>query len=258
MKKMKKHILILLSILAVSCKTKAIIAAKSNVTEKTETEKIIEGHYSNKATFSSLYLKAGASYQDDKQTQSASLEIRIKKDETIMVSIRFLGITMAKALITPNRVQYYDKINGKYFDGDYAALTSFLGSDLDFQKIQNLFIGQAIDDLSKEKYNNYLEDKMYKLENFSNPNTLKAFYFNDKFVLTREIISQLLQKRTLKVNYTNFKDYPIGKLPENIFIEATQEKGNSVISLEYNSVTFNEELNFPYSVPEGYERVIIK
>lgn len=254
---MKKYILIPLAILAVSCKTKAIVATKSNATEKTETDKIIDAHYKNKPYFSSLYIKAGAKYKDDKQSQSVTLEIRIKKNETIMVSFRFLGITMAKALITPESVKYYDKINSKYFDGDYATLSEFLGTDLDFLKIQNLFIGQAIDDLSKEKYNNSLEDKMYKLDNFSNPNTLKSFYFNDKFVLSKEIITQILQKRTLKVNYTSFKDYPDGIMPENIFIEANQEKGSSTITLDYNSITFNEELNFPYSVPDGYERIIM-
>jgi hypothetical protein len=30
------------------------------------------------------------------------------------------------------------------------------------------------------------------------------------------------------------------------------------INFEYNSVSFNEELSFPYSVPNGYKRILIK
>jgi hypothetical protein len=255
---MKKYTLILLAIIAVSCKTKAIVATKSKVTEKTETEKIIEGHYYNKTAFSSLYIKANVKYKDAKQSQSVTAEIRIKKDEIIMVSIRFLGITMAKALITPDKVRYYEKINGKFFEGNYAALTEFLGTDLDFQKLQNLFIGKAFDDLRNEKYGNTLEDKMYKLESLSDGNTKKAFFFNEKFQIKKEIISQTQQNRILEVNYPNFKEYPEGVLPNNILIDATQEKGNTTISFDYNNISFNEELNFPYNVPEGYEQIFIK
>jgi hypothetical protein len=62
--------------------------------------KIIGNHYNNKSNFSTLYIRANAKYADDKQTQNVTAEIKIKKDEQILVSIRFLGITMAKALIT--------------------------------------------------------------------------------------------------------------------------------------------------------------
>ena len=60
-----------------------------------------------------------------------------------------------------------------------------------------------------------------------------------------------------KVNYNNFKDYPDGIMPDNILIEANQEKGNTTITLDYNSISFNEDLNFPYSVPDGYDRIIM-
>jgi hypothetical protein len=255
---MKKYTLILLAVFAVSCKTKAIVETKSKVTEKTETEKIIDGHYSNKSSFSSLYIKANVKYKDAKQSQSVTAEIRIKKNETIMVSIRFMGITMAKALITPDKVKYYEKINGKFFDGNYAALTDFLGTDLDFQKVQNLFIGQAFDNLRKEKYNNILEDKMYKLESLLDASTKKAFFFNEKFQIKKEIISQVQQNRILEVVYPSFKEYPDGFLPDAISIEGTQEKGNTSISFDYTNISFNEELNFPYSVPDGYEQIFIK
>lgn len=255
---MKKYTLIILLFAIISCKTKAIVTEKSKVTEKTDTEKIIEGHYNNKSDFSSLYIKANLKYKDAKQSQSATAEIRIKKNEVISLSIRFLGITIAKAMITPDRVQYYDKVNGKYFDGDYAALTDFLGTDLDFTKVQNLFIGKAIDDLKQGVFINSLEDKMFKLESISNENTKKTYYFNHKFHVSKVIINQVLQNRILEVNYLTFKEYPEGFFPENIMIDATQEKGNSNILFNYNSISFNEELSFPYSVPEGYERIFIK
>jgi hypothetical protein len=44
-------------------------------------------------------------------------------------------------------------------------------------------------------------------------------------------------------------------LPTNVTIKTFQPKESEI---EYNTITFNEELSFPYSVPNGYNRVIIK
>ena len=44
------------------------------------------------------------------------------------LTLKFFGIPMAKALITPTRVSYYEKINNTYFDGDYSILTKMIGN----------------------------------------------------------------------------------------------------------------------------------
>ena len=113
----------------------------------------------NKSDFKTLYIKSNVKYNDEKQSQNLTAEIKIKKDEQILVSIRFLGITMAKALITPASVSYYEKLNSTYFEGDFSTLSKWLGTDLDFNKVQNILIGQAIDDLTKGKYQDSLVDQ---------------------------------------------------------------------------------------------------
>ncbi|WP_426090600.1 DUF4292 domain-containing protein [Flavobacterium sp. DSR3-2] len=261
---MKKiSILVLLTVFMVSCKSKAIAVAASNepvmgagyMTAK----KIIENHYNNKNEFSTLYIKSNARYADDKQTQNVTAEIKIKKDEQILVSIRFLGITMAKALITPTTVSYYEKINGKYFDGDFSTLSQWLGTDLDYNKIQNMLLGQAIDDLTKGKYLESLLEQTYRLDDTSNKNTKKSFFLDaDKFLVQKQEITQTAEERMIKVAYSDNKVYNQATLPTSVLINTFQKKGNTEINLEYNSVTFNEELSFPYSVPNGYKRIIIK
>ena len=105
---MKKYIAIVIAVLFVSCKSKAVLA-EGKAGDVVESDRIIASHYANKKDFKTLYIKSSARYEDAKQTQNVSAEIRIKKDEKILVSIRFLGITMAKALITPTQVKYYEQ-----------------------------------------------------------------------------------------------------------------------------------------------------
>jgi len=46
-------------------------------------------------------------------------------------------------------------------------------------------------------------------------------------------------------------------LPSSLNIFATQKKGKTSIEVEYKSIKVNEEISFPYSVPDGYERISI-
>ena len=47
-------------------------------------------------------------------------------------------------------------------------------------------------------------------------------------------------------------------MPTHLDLQAIQKKGKTNISIDYRTVTFNEEVTFPYSVPEGYERIFIE
>ena len=244
-----------------SCKSKQKLVAPETGTTTTSNEtvsNIINNHYGLKRDFKTAYIKADVDYADPKQSLGLAADIRIKKDEIILVSIKMLGITMAKAMITPTQVRYYEKINGKFFEGDYKTLSNWLGTDLDFQKVQNLLVGQAMDDLNKGKYSVVTEDNSPKLEEIGGGNFAKSFVFDvNSFWLKRQEINQTAPARKLLVNYSNYKLYPECVLPLELIIFAIQNNQTTSISMEYKSATFNEELSFPYSVPNGYEQIII-
>jgi hypothetical protein len=253
----KISILIFCSFLIFSCKTKKALVSEIKATEKVTSKEIIANHYKNKTDFKTLYIKSDIGYEDAKQRQNVTAEIKIKKDEMILVSVRFLGITMAKALITPTEVKYYEKLNGKFFEGNYQLLSNWLGTDLDFQKIQNLLIGNTLDDLKNGKYLAKIENDLYQLS--SNENGInKEFYFEaSNFLLKKQTMSQMAENRNLEINYIDHKQYPEAILPTNFLIEALSDKGKTTIEAEYKSVIFNEDLSFPYSVPDSYKQIFI-
>jgi hypothetical protein len=51
---------------------------------------------------------------------------------------------MAKASITPTSVSYYEKIKGTYFEGDFSALSQWLGTDLDYYMEIERIIRRAV------------------------------------------------------------------------------------------------------------------
>lgn len=255
---MKKLIGLLFFGLLVSCSAKKAIIVEPTANDKLSADKIIENHYKNELNFNTLYIKSSISYKDPNQSQNVTAEIKIKKDKIILVSIRILGITMAKALITPDKVQYYEKINSSYFDGNYSALSKLLGIELDFQKVQNLLLGQAFDNLKNEKYNFALEDNKYKLESISNSDIIRKIYLLDNnFLIHKEEIAQPVLERMLQVIYPARMSAEEFNLPAGIAIEANQKSEKTTININYNTISFNEELSFPYSVPNSYDRIFI-
>lgn len=256
---MKKIIVIAIAMLSlVSCKTKQAAIAEGNAGEAKEVREIIDGHYKNVKDFKTLLIKASVDYKDKKTSQSINAEVRIKKDEIILVSVRFLGITMAKAIITPTRVSYYEKINNSYFDGNYAALSKWLGTELDYTKVQNMLLGNAIYDLNKGKYSASLENGQYKLQSMDRSAISKFFMFEGaNYLLKTESIKQAGQEpRDLEISYPSYREYPKAVLPAGIKIEAVQ-KDKVNIGVEYNTITFDENLTFPYEVPEGFDQIFI-
>ena len=255
---MKKYIALLSFCFLFSCSAKKAVIVEKVDNDRLTVNKIIENHYKKKLNFNTLYIKSSVSYRDPNQSQNVTAEIKIKKDEIILVSIRILGITMAKALITPEKVQYYEKINSSYFDGNYSALSKLLGTELDFQKVQNLLLGEALDNLKIEKYHFTLEDNSYKLESVSNSDYRKTFYLSsNNYLINKEEISQPGLERMLRVIYPGRKSAEEYNLPTGIAIEANQKSEKTTININYNSISFNEELSFPYSVPNSYERIFI-
>jgi hypothetical protein len=85
---------------------------------------------------------------------------------------------MAKASITPTSVSYYEKIKGTYFEGDFSALSQWLGTDLDYNKIQNMLLGGALRRFIKRKYKESLGEQSYRLDDLANDNTKKTFYIS--------------------------------------------------------------------------------
>ena len=62
--------------------------------------------------------------------------MRMEKDQKIL--IMSTPISVVKALITPEKVSFYNKLDNTYFEGDFKYLSDLLGTDLDFEKVQNL------------------------------------------------------------------------------------------------------------------------
>lgn len=250
-------IYIVTAFILLSCKPKQLVVAEQAAKEDNKSIEVIQKHYENKLVFETASIRTSASYEDAKQSLSINADLRIKKDEIIWINLKFLGFPAAKAFITPTRVSYYEKINNTYFDGDYSTLSKWLGTDLDFKKVQNLLLGRPIDNLTKEVFLMQIVDNLFQLKNKNTAQTQKTFSFESgNFLLKKQVVSQPVNQRSVTVTYPAYQNIETTFLPTGIQIEAIQ-KDAVKIDLEYKKITFNENLTYPYEVPNGYKQIII-
>lgn len=253
---MKYILVVVFAGFLIGCKSKQAVATLA-AKDTAEITKIINGHYANETNFKTLNIKANAKYEDPSQSHSLNADIRIKKNEIIWINIKILGFPIAKALITPAKVSYYEKINNTYFEGDFSMLSNWLGTDLDFQKVQNLLLGKSIDDLSKGNWISGIYDKLFKLSQVQTTDISKEFYFEAaNFLLKKETITQASQNRALEIQYPSYKEVERIFLPNEINIKAVQ-KDKISIAIEYKNTTFNENLNYSYAIPSDYKAIQI-
>ena len=250
-------LIVLFSIVFVSCKTTQL-ASNAKASKGLKVEEIVKGHNENFKDFSTLSIRTDLKYEDVKNKHSISADIRIKKDEIIWINIKFLGYPLAKALITPEKVSYYEKINGTYFEGDYILLSNWLGTELDFQKAQNLLLGKALTQISKEEYVSEIVNNMYQLSEKKPNNIQKQYTFEaGRFLLKQEIIKQLSDNKNLEINYVSHTLVDDNVFPKEMSIKASQ-KNEVSIDIEYKKVEINPDVTFPFSIPDDYEQVEIK
>ena len=249
--------ILLFSIVLVSCGNRN--TTRGIVTKDAEAVSVIQNHYNNEADFKTVSGKLRAVYQDDEKTQSVNLSYRMEKDKAIWMSASVLGFPIAKAYITPTSVQYYEKISQSYFDGDFSLLSDWLGTPLDFQKLQNLLIGQAIYDLRLEAYTFSQSPRGFQFVSDDAGAVKRMFLLSPStFKASAQQLAQDSENRSVTVTYSEFQNISGVLFPDEIKIIANEAGSSTNIELTYRSVEFNEQVSFPFDIPSGYEEIMVR
>ncbi|MGM0635782.1 MAG: DUF4292 domain-containing protein [Bacteroidota bacterium] len=207
--------------------------------------------------FETINGRMKAQYDDGEKSQSISITYRIQKDEAIWMSAKFAGlITVAKIYITPKEVQFYEKINGEYFQGDFSLVSQFLGVEMNFEKLQNLLFGQRLFDWPLRNTQATFEEGNYVFTSkITDQFQQEAFIEGQKFTLSKQRFSSLNSSKEVDVNYSDYTKINKKLFPKEIDILAQQENRFVKLNLEYRTIKIDEELSFPFSIPNGYKEM---
>lgn len=246
----------LLVVLVYSCTSKKGITS-GEIDPKLSAKAIIKNHYRNATDFNTISGKLKIVYQDGKNEQSLVVSLRMKKDETIWMSAPF-GVV--KALITPERVSFYNKLENEYFDGDFGYLSSLLGTEIDYRILQNLLLGESLVDLGEDRYVASPMPNYYEIKPRKSAALFKTLFWIDpgSFKMQMQQISQPEDGRLLQIYYKTYEQNGKKLVPHEIDIIAKNSKDSTNITLEYRNIEIDRPLNFPYKIPKGYQEIVLK
>jgi len=192
-------LILMLSIGLVGCKSAKTITADGRLNSKLSANQIIKNNTKNAPKFNTLSARLKIESSDGKKSQSVSVSLRMQKDKTIWMS----KLGLVKALITPTRVAFYNKLDGAYFDGDFTYLSQLLGTDLDFNKVQAILLGEPVFKPDPKDYEASIFKTSYKLQPKRQNDLFQVFLlFNPThFKMDSQQITQPKTQRHLEINY---------------------------------------------------------
>ena len=239
------------------CKSAKRISGSAELDSKISSTRLIKAHKKTEVNFKTLQSKVRVEYIQGDQSQTHTVNLRMEKDKVIWLSAT-LGIVRVK--ITPEKVSYYNKLDNTYFDGDFTLISDFLGTELNFDNVQNLLLGEALFNLDSRTYDSDVHENSYVLFP-SDQNSLYEIFFllnPSHFKMDSQQLSQPHEGRMLQIDYKNYQKVNRQILPEQIRVIALQEQEETIVNMEFRSVSLNNELRFPFRIPSGFEEIEIR
>ncbi|MBP6456415.1 MAG: DUF4292 domain-containing protein [Chitinophagaceae bacterium] len=220
-----------------------------------ERQKNASPYLENKIKYNTASIKTKMKYESGSDKQSFVANFRLEKDKKIWVTISAFSLEVARALITPDSILAYEKMNKNAYVLSYNQMKELINIDVDFNTLQDIIIGNSIGENVPivdfaEKGGSV--NIVFKGEDFLNQLT-----YNKSDSTLRQI--QLQTTRGIYVSKINslFGNY---KLENNHKIASDRKyyyedsKGSGSLEMEVQKISFNEDITFPFSIPEKYSR----
>ena len=245
---------------AAGCKTKKIASTPGPAPATVPTEKVafskadaIRVLLAKQPDFNTLSMKAKADINLGRDNHDVNMNIRIRKDQAIWASVSasFMGIEVARALITPDSVKVLDKFNDIYTAKPFSYLHQFTNEQVDFKAVQALFSANAVPGTVTES-STFNMSGSETLVSGSLSGLLYSLLFNENKNLIRNKLEDQLSGQKLSVDYSDFQTVGGQSFPYAININSVTKNKAIAIRIKSSSVEVNTNVDMPFTVPKRF------
>lgn len=201
--------------------------------------------------------KSKVSFKDQNEEQTATVNIRMKKDSLIWMSVNKVGIEGFRALITRDSIYLLDQVKKEFMVKGFKSLSEQFNFTITFDLLQSVILGnmpfKTLDRKALQVKNYYL------LQQEKGALTIDNFIGTENRKIEKVVITERPANHSLTLNYENFGPLNQFLYPYNsaIFLKynTSQQSLNTLITIECKKADIHtEELKFPFSIPKRYER----
>ncbi len=265
-------LLVLISLFACKSRQKTVTTDFGRIKHISD-KNLIDSLEKNEFQFNVLSAKASVKFIDDKET-SFKAHIRVKKDSAIWVSITpLLGIEMARVLITKDSVMFLNRIDKQYFVGTFDYINNKFGTNLDYQMLEAVIVGNSIEfekeekdiiaNVDKKKHAYYISTEkkrkvrkdLKKDKNKLKELTQAIWLSPETFKIIELVLSTPKSDHSLVSKYSDFMELENNSFPQKIDVTLISEKTVNIL-IDYSKVSIEkEDISFIFKIPAKYEPV---
>jgi hypothetical protein len=204
--------------------------------------------------------KSKITYTDASSSQSATVDIRVKRDSVIWLSINKVGIEGARTLITRDSIFILDRLNNELLVYDFPTLSKRFNFPVSFDFLQAAMLGNTtVEETPEYDVKVIKEPTYYILRQNQDSVTMDNYVDNSDQKLKRVSVVEKSTNNSLNIQYESFTPlesflFPMkGSLTLNY--QLTGNNYHTAIQVEHQKAEISDkELKFPFAVPPKYER----
>jgi hypothetical protein len=258
-----------ISLLLFQCKAKKPLIKQLDVEQtnsKLQADTLVSNLLKNNFEFVDLKAKIRTKFKSrEKQNLQFGTFIKMKKDSAIHATISILNIPVVVALITPDSLKFINKKDQQYFVGDFNYVKEILKTDISFQEIQNLLIGNPIR-LDSLKNNYLINDEQEVYISSMSQNQLNArkkstklssdwlvkYWINELYKPGKTLLLNDSAQTSITVTQADYNKVNGQEFPNRTEAQIITPNDSIVIQLNYQRVKINSDVDFEFSIPSHY------
>ena len=244
----------------VSCKARKqvvavqpVIIPPANTTKPVNPIDAIKAQQLNYNTFSA---KANAELSIDGDNNDVTLNIRIARDKKIWVSVIktvLIDIDLARVLITPDSIFLVNKWEKTYVRKPFSFIHTYGGKQFNYKTLESLLVGNALPEILNDKSTAIQKDNSNTILSGSLQNVVYKLLLGVDMRVAQLNLSNPAEAQTLQVNDKEFIQVGNKTVPSRIDIQSAIKDKKIQVNLQYSKVDFDQQLDFPFNIPESYK-----
>lgn len=248
---------LMFSLVLVGCKTKKKVSLpKSDIPTEVSTANAasIKSFEMSNLDFRTFSGRAKTKVEMNEQVFDVTLNVRIERDKAIWLSVTAtLGIEAARVLITPDSVKILNKLPGEYIGKPFSYIYNYTNRGVDFATLQDLLLANVSSGLLRTDNIQVAS----ATDEFIVVGVKDQLSFQYRIYKNNRPFNFVLQEvggnQNLEAFYSHYANTAGYNFPQNMALNILGDNTSIKASLVYNRVTFNENIDMPFSVPARYK-----
>ena len=251
-------VLVLIGLLA-SCKAKKVVVSDpvlppevSIPTGENPKQAKIKLITNKQTTFNTLSIKAKAALTIGNNSNDVTMNIRIKNNEAIWVSVTAIaGLEVARALITPDSVKVINRLENEYVKKPFSYIHEFTNDKIKFATLQSVMVGNLIPEFINESTEVNIKERQSELKSIIGTMIYEVLG-NDQDEVVQTKLSDAGAGQSLLATYGDFQTIMQQQIPHAILMKSQAKNKNIVLDLNFSKVEVDVPVDLPFRVPDRF------